>query len=384
MVREHDVPARDRHRILRPGRGSGHAQREAQGVALVPRHARVLDAAQLVRGGGRHVHEPHDPAVGRVGVLGEAVLGPAHLLEEQEIASPEVLMEVSHEVRGGRAAGDAAVAVAPGVQLDLVQLRSESGVLEGLEDRARLLERLRLQPRGKTWRMWRRVRVERVVDAREDLRSLRQNPVGPGHHAHLHEGACAHAVVHPVVDQQGVPADRGPAAGGLEELLVRHGVLVVAQLVAHVREQLQERDAEVRLVALGPLGDTGGHEVQKRLAEARVVLGEVVDQRLGDLLGRALVVGPAVEAARAAGLEGEVHARVWRVEHGVLDVQRVRGEVAGLAHIHAQVIALLRHRRHADLPDALPAGHAHGRGVPVELVQQRGQACWDWSGRPCL
>ena len=54
--------------------------------------------------------------------------------------------------------------------------------------------------------MRRRVGTERLVDAREDLRPLRQDPVRAGRDPHLDERARAHAVVHPVVDEQGVPA----------------------------------------------------------------------------------------------------------------------------------------------------------------------------------
>ena len=60
-------------------------------------------------------------------------------------------------------------------------------------------------------------------------------------------------VVQPVVDQAGVAADRDPAARGVEVGLGRDGVLVVAEAVADVGEQLDQRDLRVGRVALGPV-----------------------------------------------------------------------------------------------------------------------------------
>ena len=71
---------------------------------------------------------------------------------------------------------------------------------------------------------------------------------------HLHPGARVAAVVHEVVDQPGVPPRRVRSARGAEVRLGGDRVLPVAQLVADVGEQLDQRDAEVGRVALPPVG----------------------------------------------------------------------------------------------------------------------------------
>ncbi len=94
---------------------------------------------------------------------------------------------------------------------------------------------------------------------------------------HADPGAGVAALVHLVVDQARVAAYRDALAGRLEVGLGGDGVLVVAEVIADVGEDLDEGDAEVGGVALLPVRHDERQAVQDQGAEAGVVLGEVVD-----------------------------------------------------------------------------------------------------------
>ena len=78
--------------------------------------------------------------------------------------------------------------------------------------------------------------------------------------------------MHPVVDQRGVPLRRSALAGRVEVGLVGDGVLEVAEVVAFVGEQLEQRDAEIGRAALEPAGIALRDQVEQQLPEAGVVL----------------------------------------------------------------------------------------------------------------
>ena len=56
-----------------------------------------------------------------------------------------------------------------------------------------------------------------------------------------HPGARVAAVVHGVIQQAGVAAHRGALAGGAQVGLGGDGVLVVAEFIAHVGQQFDQR-----------------------------------------------------------------------------------------------------------------------------------------------
>ena len=95
-------------------------------------------------------------------------------------------------------------------------------------------------------------------------------------------------------------------ARGTEIGLGRDRILLVAQLVADVRQQFGERDAVVGLAALLPLRHELRHAIEQQAAEAGVVLGEIVDLGRVLLRRRAVALRLAVEVGRALDLEGEV------------------------------------------------------------------------------
>ena len=119
-----------------------------------------------------------------------------------------------------------------------------------------------------------------------------------------------------------------PLARGVEVGLGRDGILVVAEVVADVGEQLDERDADVRDVALGPARQQQRQAVEDELAQAREVARQVVELRLLEPRLDARADRQAVEVARAVDVEDELGA----VERGIgsRDIdepQRVRREV---------------------------------------------------------
>ena len=131
-------------------------------------------------------------------------------------------------------------------------------------------------------------RVLGRVGALDDYGSGRHLHWRAAIHGHVDPRSRVAAVVHPVVEQARVPPHRDAPARRAEVGLRRHRVLVVAELVADVREQLDERDLEVGRVALVPVGRDHGHPVEHQPPEARVVLGQVVDLGLVEGPGRAV------------------------------------------------------------------------------------------------
>jgi hypothetical protein len=105
--------------------------------------------------------------------------------------------------------------------------------------------------------------------------------------------------VHPVVDEPGVTLGRLASTGRIQIGLVGDRVLEVGEVVAFGREQLQEGDPEIGRTALGPRRVALGCEIDVQLPEAGVVAGEVVQRRLDECAGRAVVVGCAIEVDRA-------------------------------------------------------------------------------------
>ena len=172
-------------------------------------------------------------------------------------------------------------------------------------------------------------------DPRQQGRARRQRDRLPAHrHPRPHPGVGP--LVHQVVDQPGVAAQRRPPPGRAQVGLGGHRVLAVGQLVGHVGQDLHQGDADVGRGPLGPPGGQQAEPVEQQPPERPVVLGQVVDR--GDhrrLRGAALLL-PAVELRRALDLERERHLGQQGVEAGGRVVaagagdqaQGVAGEVA--------------------------------------------------------
>ena len=343
VIDQDDVATGDADVIAAVARGRRHprreTEREGQGVLGAPldlHHGLAVPLAvgviQRIDGPG-DLRQPHRLPMTRIRVGGSAGGWSEHLLEDQHVADAEVQCPLRAgrpvararrgggprcryprilERRGRRADGQAAGAVAPGMEKDLAvglaQLDRDAAIahqrLEDVIARRRNPFQLRrprdvvIGPPRERGREGDRARVECVVVIGRDR----------------HPGAGIRSLMHPVADQAGVAAHGDAEAGGAQVGLGGDGILVVAEPVADVGEQLEEHDADVRHVPLLPLRHRQGETVQEELPEAGVVLGEIVDVggrlRPGRADGRRL----AVEIGGAAGLEREGDRGELRIE----------------------------------------------------------------------
>ncbi len=151
-----------------------------------------------------------------------------------------------------------------------------------------------------------------------------------------------------VVEQPGVAAQRGAAAGGAEVGFGGDGILRVGKMVADIGQGFDQRHREVGRAAFGKAGHQLRHAVEHQAAEAVVVLGQVVEARFGRGVRRAVVQVGAVEFGRAASLEvdtnggqADVEAGGWRFGVGRVDqAQRVPREIASLLDLEADFAAV--------------------------------------------
>ena len=264
----HELGLAGRHRVLQ-GLGARIARQQAQQLAIVPVTAGALPGQgvqvlldQQVRDRAR-ADQRHD----LVGVVasrdGQVGLGAAGCQGGDGIA-PCVQAERVHHTTDGQRTEEARVVGAP----------QAAGEECGL--------RVVAPPRP-----YLQVRVERRVLV-DDQRQPRRGLV---------------ALVDVVVDQAGVPGQRDPLARAEQIGLVHHPVLEVAQLVGSGAEQLEQRLVQVCLAGGLPPRHAAAHPGDQRVDEGIVVLGQVVDRRVGDGRRRGRPVGRAVVEAPGPELE---------------------------------------------------------------------------------
>ena len=404
VVDQQHVAAREAD-VVQPravGRGRAHrqAQVERQRVAGIPRHLQQQGAVQRIDGrlDGR---EANRIAMCGIGIGRIAGLRAQHFLEDQQVADSQFqrarrracgircrqqhggrLRRRRRRVDQGRpcaAARQAAQLVAPAVQADRA-VRGDHVEASHAIQRHRLVDQRARRPR--------RRELGRVDDARRRLRRPRrrhqqqqvvqfQTQVVAARQRD--EGARIAAFVHAVIDQPRMPAHRDALARGAQVGLGGDRVLVVAELVGGVRQRLHQCDAEVRHVALLPCRHAQREAVEEQLAEAGIVLRQVVDLRRGRRWRHARRLVGAVQRLRAVEAEVQRGAGVARIEAGIglparrvvaggrlHQAQTVRGVVAFAVEHHAQagVVVQLRfqlgvHAEHAQAGDALAAADAH-------------------------
>ena len=112
-----------------------------------------------------------------VGVRSSTTGRPGDLLEEQEVADCQGQRLLNRERRARGAAREAALVLAPGVELDLVVGLRDGNVVQGLEDQG----------------------LGIVSLTGEELAAPLDQPVLG--HPQVHEGAGRAALVHPVAEQ---------------------------------------------------------------------------------------------------------------------------------------------------------------------------------------
>ena len=175
-----------------------------------------------------------------------------------------------------------------------------------------------------------------------------------------------------IIHQPRMAANGDAAAGGRKIRFGGDGVLIVAQIVADIGEDLDQGQPQIRRMALRPVRHDEGQPVQDELPEGGVVFGEIVDLRFGPLFGRAGDVIPAVQRADGCGMEGKVQAGIARVQAAQWPVcvrfheaQGIGREVPHPADRDAQAIVAVRairgdrdHLQGADVPNAMPTVNA--------------------------
>ncbi len=363
MIRRRQVAAGDADpgnglRAVRVVARGGEDERERQGVGGVPLDLDHLLAGQRIGAGGR-AGEPHHVAAVGIGVRRGARRRPLHLLEEEELARCEGRHRCHQRCRRGPRR-QAAVEIAPGVEGDLVVRRHQRQGGERLEHH-RAVSPFAGQHGGMGG----------------EGRAVRPRA---GAHREGHPGAGVRPVVEEVVDQPGVAAHRHPLARRAEVGLGGGGVLVVAELIPHVGQQLDQRHPHVRRVALPPGRRDGAQAVEHQPPEAPVVLGEIIDRGLIRHRRGARRVRLAVEVGRALHLEAEFDVREAGIEPrerrqvdwitGVDQPQAIRREVARRVGAHHE--QMVRRRLAGELcgDERLLQGR-HGRGGGAGDVRER-------------
>ena len=86
--------------------------------------------------------------------------------------------------------------------------------------------------------------------------------------------------MHEVIHQPRVAAHRDALARRVQVGFGRNRVLIIAEIIANISQHLDERDAEVWHVALGPVGDEQCQAIENELAKTCVVFREVINLRL--------------------------------------------------------------------------------------------------------
>ena len=215
--------------------------------------------------------QAHGAAMADVGVGGVAGLRADHFLEDQHVAGLEV-REAAGERGLGGAGGQAAVGVAPGVEVDLVVFGVEDRVLHRLEDDDAGPQR-GFFVAGADCQRGGHARGEGVEAGQRAVEE------GLGVDGQVHPGAGVAAVVDGIVDEQCVATQGDTAARGFDVRLGGDGVLLVAEVVADIGDEFGEHDAHVGFGRRAPAGNELVEAVEHDRAEGAVVLGEIVDGR---------------------------------------------------------------------------------------------------------
>src|SRR5262249_44584280 len=95
----------------------------------------------------------------------------------------------------------------------------------------------------------------------------------------LHPRACIAAIMDVVIDQERMAPERDAAACRLEVCFCSYSVLLVAQPVADVSNQLRQRDAQVGFRRDAPGWQKLAQPIEHHGPERAVVLRQVVDCR---------------------------------------------------------------------------------------------------------
>ena len=147
----------------------------------------------------------------------------------------------------------------------------------------------------------------------------------------------AEPLMHPMVDELRMAAQRPHLGRRGERRLVAEPVLGVRQFIADRGQRLGQHHEVIGREAVGPLRFECRCGVEHRPAHRPHVAGGVVDRWWRRQVVRAVGLGPlAVESRRAPSLETERHVVEVRVDAGVVDAEAMRNELAELCEFDPQ------------------------------------------------
>ena len=157
------------------------------------------------------------------------------------------------------------------------------------DSRIGLLARRRIHRDGaEIDRQW---RLARVLEAHAGLvlLALRRKRIARVHsddgihrcrHCHVQLGSRWHCSCQLVADEPQMLDHAAARARRSQKAFVCYAILIVAENIAHMRKQLEQDIAEIRLVReVLPFGKLGRHDVVHSLEQAFIVARHVVDDR---------------------------------------------------------------------------------------------------------
>src|SRR5438874_10799396 len=86
-----------------------------------------------------------------------------------------------------------------------------------------------------------------------------------------------------------------------------HSILVVAEIIAGICQNLYQRDTNIRYMPLRPIRRDEGQPVQDKLAEAGIVLRKIIDLRFNQNRWWTGIFHLAIQVAGTVCLEGEIY-----------------------------------------------------------------------------
>ena len=207
-------------------------------------------------------------------------------------------------------------------------------------------------------------KCELIIGSSEEPRAdLKQGSVSGASrfNIHLHPDARIAALVHAVVAQPRMAAQRDAMERGAGVCFGCGRVLGIGELVADIGKELGDSDRKIGAGSLRPIGHEEPKAVEQHTAKALVIPGKIVDARRRRWFGGACRDGPAVELGRTGRLERKSHAREPRVKAGGRLVafplcdqgKGVYGEIAGSIHRDGENVTSRRNADGAEILDPL-------------------------------
>ena len=110
---------------------------------------------------------------------------------------------------------------------------------------------------------------------------------------------------------------RDPLPGRMQIGLCGHCILIIAEMVAGIGQDLHQGHADIRHMPFLPFRHGQGEAVKDQLAKAAVILGKVVELRLLEWFRRADLLLFAVQFVGTIDLEAEIQAVIALVKGGM-------------------------------------------------------------------